>query len=123
MDDITMIISYEDRLRLSELAGELTKYQWAVDNMWIANFVYLILAMLGGVLLVMFIRVIVFDDMFYDFKHENLWTAILAVALVIIVPVIIVLIAHEFDVMEVNQIQAQIDEIYRIYGYESGGGL
>ena len=118
-----MIISYEDRLRLSELAGELTKYQWAVDNMWIANFVYLILAMLGGILLVMFLRVIVFDDMFYDFKNKGLWTAILSVILVIIFPVIIVFIAHEFDVMEVNQIQAQIDEIYRMYGYESGGGL
>ena len=119
MNDTTIIIAYEDRLRLSELAGELTKAQWAVDHMWIANMLGIAMAFFVGLLLLTFIAVYLYDFCRTDCAGLLIFGAF--VLSCVVIPIITAFVLHEFDMMNVVQIQAQIDEIYRMYGMDPGG--
>ena len=115
-----IVISYEDRLRLSELAGKLTDAQWIADNMFIANLPIIIIAGITVTIIAVVISAILIDEMdVVSYKHE--YRVRLTIALIAIAIFVLSLYAlHEAQVHDVAVIQAEIDEIYRIWGLKEG---
>lgn len=117
MNSTEIIIAYEDRLRLSELAGKLADAQWIADNMFIANLPLMIVL---GVVLIIFavgISTMLIDVMDISYRHE--YRVRLIIALIAIAIFVLSLYAlHEAQVHDVAVIQAEIDEIRRLWGIE-----
>lgn len=109
-----VIIGYEDRLRLSELYGQLADAQWMVDNMWIANTAGIIASICFG-LLITFIAWVCTYNAFYDEKYRYLLLGIISFLACIIFPIVVVFIIHEFQIHDVMVIQTEIDEILRMW--------
>ena len=128
MEPTEIVIAYEDRLRLSELAGQLTDAQWVADNMWVANALLIIAMMCVMVALTIILAYPVVDDIgwyWLDNEREKraklrrkLWLILACMfAMTVGFEVLAVSIAHEFQLHDVEVIQAQMDEIYRMWGY------
>lgn len=117
MNSTEIIIAYEDRLRLSELAGKLADAQWIADNMLVADLPIIILL---GILITIFAVVICFvvidsSNVPYRYEgHVKLLTALIAFSIFALA----LYALHEYQVHDVEVIQAEIDEIRRLWGIE-----
>jgi len=126
-DPTEIIISYEDRLRLSELAGELVHAQWLADNPLIANSLPCLIALVGGLILAWLLNNTVLEDLEWKwslaidksieryvllnkFMHAIVWV------MPFILTVLVWFLFQAFRAHDVDVIQAEIDEIHRIWG-------
>ena len=117
MNSTEIIIAYEDRLRLSELAGKLADAQWIADNMFIANLPIIIIVGITVTILAVAISAMLIDVMDVSYKHE--YRVKLTIALIAIgIFALSIYALHEAQVHDVAVIQAEIDEIRRLWGIE-----
>ena len=117
MNSTEIIIAYEDRLRLSELAGKLADAQWIADNMLVADLPIIIILGITISIIAVVCCAVITEESNIPYRYDAYVR--LSVALVAIAIFVLSLYAlHEAQVHDVAVIQAEIDEIRRLWGIE-----
>lgn len=117
MNASEIIIGYEDRLRLSELSGQLADAQWIVDNPIVANAPFTILLFIVLTLLAIPAWAVLSDTFSRSWKHDCICMVVCALGVIGLI-VVCFFVLCEYQAHDVEVIQAQIDEIRRMWGIE-----
>lgn len=114
-----VVIAYEDRLRLSELFGQLAREQFTMDNLfWFSVPVGIAIGLCLG-LIVALMLYFYWEDSYGPLIPEN--KALIPISIVSLCLLCCVgVYAHNLLETQSNilDLQAQIDEIYHLWGVE-----
>lgn len=114
-----VVIAYEDRMRLSELVGQLAREQFTMDNLfWFSVPVGIVIGLFVGFLLALSLH-IYWEDSYRPLIPEN--RALIPISIVSLC-LLCCVCAYAHNLLETQSnildLQAQIEEIYRLWEVE-----
>lgn len=114
-----VVIAYEDRLRLSELFGQLAREQFTMDNLfWFSVPWGIGIGLLLGFLLVLTLH-IDWEDSYRPLIPENKALIPISIVSLCLFCCVFVYVLNLFETQSnILDLQAQIEEIYRLWGVE-----
>ena len=109
MEPTEIVIAYEDRLRLSELAGQLANLNFSHDHMILPA---ILIGLIFGLLVGFF--VIVVYALLFESESRGAFVAIMIGS--IIICIILTYAFMDYDISkDISDVQAQMDTIYELY--------